>query len=180
MPLVILDRDGVINRDSPDFIKSPREWEPLPGSLEAIARLCAAGFRVAVASNQSGVGRGILDLATLNAIHDKMLTAIRASGGHISDLEYCPHHPDVGCRCRKPRTGLLERIARNLRIDLAGVPCVGDSARDLAAATAVGARPILVLTGNGKHTLADGIDDGIEVYPDLAHAAEELIREREQ
>jgi len=180
MPVVILDRDGVINRDSPEFIKSPAEWEALPGSLEAIASLCRNGFRVAVASNQSGVGRGLFDLGTLHAINDRMRQAVENSGGHLAVVECCPHHPDAGCDCRKPRTGLLRRVARALGTDLDGVPCIGDSARDMEAATAVGARPILVLTGNGQHTLDAGIDTGVEVFRDLAAAAAALVRERRQ
>ncbi len=179
MPTVILDRDGVINRDSAEFVKTPDEWQPLPGSIQAIAALCAAGFRVAIASNQSGVGRGLLDAAALDAIHRKMMTAVGTAGGRIATTEYCPHRPDADCECRKPRTGLLQRIADTLEIDLANVPCIGDSRRDIEAALAVGARPILVLTGNGRRTLKEGLDSDIEVYHDLKEAAEELIRELE-
>jgi len=177
MPVVILDRDGVINRDSPEFIKSPAEWVALPGSLEAIASLCSNGFQVAVASNQSGVGRGLFDLGTLDAINDRMREAVENSGGRLAVVECCPHHPDDACDCRKPRTGLLRRVASMLAADLHGVPCIGDSARDLEAASAVGARPILVLTGNGRRTLAAGIDAGVEVFRDLAEAAAVLIQE---
>lgn len=179
MPTVILDRDGVINRDSAQFIKTPDEWQPLPGSIEAIADLCAAGFRVAIASNQSGVARGLLDPLTLNAIHQKMLTAIGCVGGQIATTEYCPHSPDADCECRKPRTGLLRRIGDTLGIDLVNVPCIGDSGRDIEAAVAVGARPILVLTGNGRRTLEQGLDMDIEVYHDLKEAAKVLIQELE-
>lgn len=179
MALVILDRDGVINRDSPEFIKSPDEWRPLPGSLRAIARLCAAGFRVAVASNQSGVGRGLFDMATLDSIHEKMEREVARLGGQLEAVEYCPHAPGDGCDCRKPRPGLLLRIARTLRADLSGVPCVGDSLRDLEAAARVGARPILVLTGNGARTLDAGVDESIEVYADLSEAVDVLLKERE-
>jgi D-glycero-D-manno-heptose 1,7-bisphosphate phosphatase len=177
MPTVIVDRDGVINRDSARFIKTPDEWQPLPGSIQAIAGLCAAGFRVAIASNQSGVGRGLLDAPTLDAIHQKMLTAIGSGGGRIATTEYCPHSPDADCECRKPKPGLLRRIGDTLGIDLTNVPCIGDSRRDIEAALAVGARPILVLTGNGRRTLEEGLDMDIEVYHDLKEAAEELIQE---
>jgi D-glycero-D-manno-heptose 1,7-bisphosphate phosphatase len=175
--IVILDRDGVINRDRRDFIKSPQEWQPLPGSLEAIARFCAAGYRVAIATNQSGIGRGIFALSDLEAIHAKMLAAVTAEGGRISALEFCPHRPEDGCDCRKPRTGLLQRIATRMGADLAGVPCIGDSARDLQAAETVGARPILVMTGNGRRTLEEGLPENVEVYEDLASAADRLIWE---
>lgn len=178
MPLVILDRDGVINKDSPDFVKSPDEWLPLPGSLDAIARLCAAGFRVAVATNQSGVGRGLLDLHALAAIHARMMAAVAAAGGKISALEYCPHRPEDGCSCRKPATGLLLRIAERLGVDLVNVPCVGDSLRDLQAAEAVDARAILVLTGNGRPTLEDGLPGSVEVFDNLAAVADHLVWEQ--
>ncbi len=178
--MIILDRDGVINRDRPDFIKSPEQWQPLPGSLEAIARLCAAGFQVAIASNQSGIGRGLFDHSDLAAIHGKMLAAVTAAGGKISAIEICPHQPEDGCDCRKPGPGLLQRIARRLRIDLTGVPCIGDSRRDIDAALAVGARPMLVLTGNGKATLESGLPAEIGIFADLASAADQLIRDQQQ
>lgn len=178
MAVVILDRDGVINRDRPDFIKSPREWRPLPGSLDAIARLCAAGYLVAVASNQSGIGRGLFGLSDLDAIHGKMLAAVAAAGGRISALEYCPHRPEDDCDCRKPRPGLLRRIGIRLGSDLAGVPCIGDSLRDIQAAEAVGARPILVLTGNGRRTMDGPLPSSVEIFEDLAAAADSLIGER--
>lgn len=179
VPLVILDRDGVVNRDSPDFIKTPEEWQPLPGALDAIARLTAAGFRVAVASNQSGVGRGLFDVPCLARIHGKMVDAIGEAGGRLDVVEYCTHAPGDGCDCRKPRPGLLQRIAERLQVDLVGVPCIGDSPRDLHAAAAVGARPILVMTGNGPRTLDAGIDEDVEVYADLAEAVDHLVMERE-
>ena len=180
MPVVILDRDGGINRDSPAFIKSPAEWLPLPGSLEAIARLTKAGIRVAIASNQSGVGRGLLDDRMLDRIHEKMLSAVRAAGGDIEIIEVCPHRPDAGCDCRKPRPGLLRTIASRMSIDLGGVPCVGDSVRDIEAAIAAGARPILVLTGNGRQareTLGRQGTAMPEVFENLSAASDELVRE---
>jgi D-glycero-D-manno-heptose 1,7-bisphosphate phosphatase len=120
MKLVILDRDGVINYDSKQFIKSPAEWRPIPGSLEAIAKLNQAGYRVVVATNQSGIGRGLFDMDTLNAIHDKMHRAVLAAGGRIDAIFYCPHAIDAGCHCRKPRTGMFERIANCFNVDLPG------------------------------------------------------------
>jgi len=177
--LVVLDRDGVINRDSPDFIKAPDEWIPLDGSLEAIARLTRAGYTVAVASNQSGLARGLFDKPALGAIHDKMLAAVAAAGGRIDRIEICPHGPDDGCDCRKPAPGLLYRLGRRYGIDMRGVACIGDSERDLAAASAVGARPILVRTGNGRRTekLLREKGASVEAYDDLLAAADRLIRE---
>lgn len=177
MRLVILDRDGVINLDSPDFVKSPEEWIPIPGSIEAIARLCSGGFTVAVATNQSGVGRGLLDEDTLHRIHQKMTDAVRTAGGELACIVYCPHHPDAGCSCRKPETGLLDIVARNLGAELDGVACIGDSERDLAAAVRAGARPILVLTGNGERALAAWDGPAPDVCDDLAAAAGLLLSE---
>ena len=174
--LVILDRDGVINRDSEQFIKSPDEWRPIPGSLEAIARLNHAGFRVVVATNQSGIGRGLFDMATLNAIHEKMHRALALVGGRIDALFYCPHTSESQCDCRKPKTGMLQEIGMRLGIDLTGVPSIGDSVRDLQAAEAVGAQPILVLTGKGEKTLRDGnFPKDTVIFPDLAFAASALL-----
>ncbi|HRD89617.1 MAG: D-glycero-beta-D-manno-heptose 1,7-bisphosphate 7-phosphatase [Candidatus Accumulibacter sp.] len=176
MKLVILDRDGVINHDSKQFIKSPAEWRPIPGSLEAIARLNQAGYRVVVATNQSGIGRGLFDMDTLNAIHDKMHRAVLAAGGRIDAIFYCPHAVDAGCRCRKPATGMFERIAGCFNIDLPGTPAVGDSLRDLQAAVAVGALPLLVLTGKGTQTQVDGgLPEGTQVFPDLAAATDHIL-----
>jgi D-glycero-D-manno-heptose 1,7-bisphosphate phosphatase len=174
--LVILDRDGVINRDSEQFIKSPDEWRPIPGSLEAIARLNHAGFRVVVATNQSGIGRGLFDMATLNAIHEKMHRALALVGGRIDALFYCPHTSESQCDCRKPKTGMLQEIGMRLGVDLTGVPSIGDSVRDLQAAEAVGAQPILVLTGKGEKTLRDGnFPKDTVIFPDLAFAASALL-----
>ena len=175
-PLIILDRDGVINADSPDFIKSPEEFVPLPGSIEAIAELCAAGFDVVIASNQSGVGRGLFALETLEHIHAKMREAVAAAGGSIAGIFYCPHAPDEGCDCRKPRAGLFEQIASGFDTRLDGVPAVGDSLRDLQAAQSAGATPVLVRTGNGTKTERElGEDSGIAVYDDLGAAAAAII-----
>lgn len=177
MKLVILDRDGVINHDSAAYIKSPEEWKPIPGSLEAIALLSQAGYRVLVATNQSGVGRGLFEMATLNAIHDKMHRALGLAGGRIDGIFYCPHAQDAGCNCRKPKPGLLQEIAHRFGVDLDGVPFIGDSLRDLQAAAAVGAQPILVLTGKGKKTRKDGdLPTGTVVYDDLATAVRSLLQ----
>ena len=176
MKLVILDRDGVINYDSKQFIKSPAEWRPIPGSIEAIARFNQAGYRVVVATNQSGIGRGLFDMDTLNAIHDKMHRAVHAAGGRIDAIFYCPHPIDAGCNCRKPRTGMLERISKCFNVGLEGVPAIGDSLRDLQAAVAVGAKPLLVMTGKGTQTHAEGgLPEGTLIFPDLAAAANHLL-----
>lgn len=174
--LVILDRDGVINADSPDYIKSADEWQPLPGSLEAIGRLTRAGYTVVVASNQSGLGRGLFDADALAGIHRKMLASIEEAGGTLHGIFFCPHTPQENCDCRKPRAGLLRKIAEQFAVSLEGVPAIGDSARDLAAARLVGARPILVLTGNGQKTL-EAEEGGVEVYKDLGAAADVLVGE---
>jgi D-glycero-D-manno-heptose 1,7-bisphosphate phosphatase len=176
MKLIILDRDGVINHDSAHFIKSPAEWKPIAGSLDAIARLTQADYRVVIATNQSGVGRGLFDLDTLNAIHDKMHRAVQAVGGRIDAIFYCPHSADSKCNCRKPKPGMFERIGTCFNVDLAGTPAVGDSLRDLQAAAAVGAQPLLVLTGKGELTRSEGnLPDGTQTFPDLAAAVEHLL-----
>jgi D-glycero-D-manno-heptose 1,7-bisphosphate phosphatase len=177
--LIILDRDGVINYDSEEFIKSEDEWQPIPGSLEAIAALTQAGFTLAIASNQSGIARGLFDQGTLDAMHAKMLGLVHEAGGHISRIVICPHGPDDGCDCRKPRPGMLEQLAHHFDTSLAGVPVIGDSLRDLEAAAAVGARPILVRSGKGRRTEAALPERfaGAAVYDDLAGAARALIDE---
>jgi D-glycero-D-manno-heptose 1,7-bisphosphate phosphatase len=177
MKLIILDRDGVINQDSDQFIKSPEEWKPIAGSLDAIARLNQAGYRVVVATNQSGIGRNLFDMATLNAIHDKMHRAAGAVGGRIDAVFYCPHPADSTCACRKPKAGMFEDIGERFNASLQGVAAVGDSPRDLAAAALVGATPILVKTGKGEKTLAAGnLPAGTRVYADLAAVADDLVR----
>lgn len=169
MKLVVLDRDGTINHDSDQYIKSPAEWKPIKGSLEAIARLTQSGHRVVVATNQSGIARGLFDMTTLNAIHDAMQRAVQQAGGRIDAIFFCPHAGDADCACRKPRPGMLLEIARRMNAPLEGVPVVGDALRDLQAAAAVGARPVLVLTGKGKQTrAAGGLPPGTEVFDDLA------------
>lgn len=176
MKLVILDRDGVINFDSDKFIKSPDEWKPIPGSLEAVARLNQNGYRVVVASNQSGVGRGLFDMATLNAIHAKMHKALAQFGGRIDAVFYCPHAADSQCGCRKPRAGLFRQIAERFHVDLTGVPAIGDSLRDLVAAAEVGCQPMLVETGKGRKTLAaGGLPKGTQVFANLAEAVDAIL-----
>lgn len=152
MKIIVLDRDGVINEDSADYIKSPEEWLPVPGSLEAIATLNSLGYSVAVATNQSGLGRGLFDDITLANIHHKMCSMVEDSGGFIEGVFYCPHLPDAGCDCRKPKTGLLSRIEEELHNKLAGCYFVGDSLKDLQAAMAFSMHPVLVRTGKGRVT----------------------------
>ena len=177
--LIILDRDGVINHDSEHFIKNVEEWQPIPGSLQAIAALTKAGFTLAIASNQSGIARGLFDQDALDAMHAKMLGLINAAGGHIGRVVICPHGPDDGCACRKPRPGMLEQLAQHFDTSLEGVPVIGDALRDLEAAAAVGARPILVRSGQGRRTEAALPERfaGVPVYDDLAAAARALIDE---
>jgi D-glycero-D-manno-heptose 1,7-bisphosphate phosphatase len=175
--LVILDRDGVINYDSADFIKSPSEWQPIPGSLEAIARLNQTGHRVVVASNQSGIGRGLFDMAALNSINGKMYKALSQVGGRIDALFYCPHAQEANCGCRKPAAGLFEEIATRFGISLKGVPAIGDSIRDLECAVAVGAQPMLVLTGKGEKTRThEAFPKETPVFKDLAEAVTHILR----
>jgi D-glycero-D-manno-heptose 1,7-bisphosphate phosphatase len=173
MKLIILDRDGVINHDSAEFIKSPDEWKPIPGSLEAIARLTQLGYHIVVATNQSGVGRGLFDMDTLNAIHEKMNKAVSQAGGRIDAVFFCPHTNGDGCSCRKPLPGMLMDIANRFNKDPEGIPVVGDALRDLQAAAVVGAQPILVLTGKGKKTQADpALPPNTRVFANLAAVAE--------
>ena len=175
--LIILDRDGVINRDSDEFIKTPEEWQPIPGSLEAIASLCQTGYDIVVATNQSGVGRGLFNTQMLDRIHRKMSDSIRAAGGELQGIFVCPHGPDENCDCRKPKPGLMRQIENSFSCHLTGQPAIGDSARDLEAAIAVGAQPILVRTGNGIATEKSlSPADHIAVFDDLADAARELIK----
>ncbi len=179
MPLIILDRDGVINKDSDDFIKSPQEFIPLTGSLEAIARLNAAGYFVTIATNQSGVARGLFDLQTLNAMHHKLEKQLATVGGHLDGIFYCPHAPDAGCDCRKPKPGLLRQIGRKFSTELSRVPVIGDSLRDLQSAQAVGAMPILVRTGKGERSLVQLTEEpglvNVPVFADLAAAVDALL-----
>jgi D-glycero-D-manno-heptose 1,7-bisphosphate phosphatase len=179
MKLVILDRDGTINEDSDEFVKSPEEWVPLPGALEAIARLNHAGWHVAIASNQSGLGRGLFDLASLNAMHAKMNKLLAGHGGRIDAIFFCPHTLDDQCHCRKPLPGLFEQIGERFGVELKGVPVVGDTLRDIQAGYAVGCEPHLVLTGKGAgwrgRPLPETFPPDTRVHDDLAAFAEHLI-----
>ena len=175
MKIIVLDRDGVINFDSDQFIKKPEEWKPIPGSLEAIARLNESGWRVIVASNQSGVGRGLFDMDTLNAINEKMTKALGQVGGRLDAIFFCPHTADSTCDCRKPKPGMFLQIAERFNADMKDVPVVGDSLRDLQAGVAVGCKPYLVLTGKGSKTQADpALPEGTQIFPDLAAVVAQL------
>jgi len=176
MKLVILDRDGVINHDSDDYIKSPDEFIPIEGSLNAIAQLNHAGFTVVVASNQSGLARGLFDMDTLNRMHDKLHNLLQHEGGHIDAIFFCPHHPDDNCDCRKPLPGMLHQIAERFSVDLRNVTFIGDSLGDIKAAQAAGANFMLVKTGKGKRVIkkGEGIDN-IAIFDNLADATAQLI-----
>ena len=175
MKLLILDRDGVINHDSDTYIKSVAEWLPIPGSIEAIAALSKAGWTVAVATNQSGIARGYYDLATLDAMHVRLRKLVAEQGGKLGLIVYCPHGPDDGCTCRKPKPGMLQAIARHYTADLKGLWFVGDSKGDLQAALAVDSQPVLVMTGKGRKPMEGGVPAGTLIFDDLAAVAAELI-----
>ena len=179
LKLVILDRDGTINQDRDDFVKSPEEWVPLPGALQAIARLNHAGWHVVIASNQSGLGRGLFDVAALNAMHDKLHKLLAAEGGRVDAIFYCPHTPEDACHCRKPQPGLFEQIGQRFGVSLKGVPAVGDSLRDLLAASAAGCDTHLVLTGKSAGLspvqAAQGLPEGARVHADLSAFVQALL-----
>ncbi len=179
MKLVILDRDGTVNEDSADYVKSPDEWTPLPGSLEAIARLNHAGFHVVIASNQSGLGRGLFDVSTLNAMHAKMHLLLAGVGGRVDAVFYCPHAPEDGCHCRKPEPGLFEQIGERYGVDMPGIPMVGDTLSDVLGGVAAGCEPHLVLTGKGAayrgRSLPDNFPAATRVHDDLAAFADFVI-----
>ncbi len=175
MRFVILDRDGVINEDSDAFIKAPEEWVPIPGSLEAIELLTLRGYRIVVLTNQSGIARGYFDEAMLERIHARMLAAVEARGGRIEAIIHCPHGPEDFCACRKPRPGLFQQFAERFGVELTGIPAVGDSFRDLEAARAVGAAPILVETGKGERTLARYPDLDLPICSNLYEAAQYIL-----
>lgn len=180
MKLIILDRDGVINEDSKTHIKSPAEWIPIPGSLSAIAKLNQAGYRVVIATNQSGLARGLFKIDVLNAIHNEMILALASEGGRIDGIFFCPHGSKVGCDCRKPKPGLLHQIGDRLYTSLENVPFIGDSLHDIQAAIAAGAQPILVRTGNGSKTEADPkLNPTIPIYNNLSDAVAELLKQEE-
>jgi D-glycero-D-manno-heptose 1,7-bisphosphate phosphatase len=173
-PLIILDRDGVINFDSDAYIKNPDEWLPIPGSIEAISRLSHAGWAVAVATNQSGIERGLFDISTLHAIHNKMVQAVNQAGGRLDGIFFCPHTNSSGCACRKPAPGLMHDIARRFKRELTGVPVIGDSLRDLQAGEAVAADLWLVKTGKGPRTLQAAQTDPDKQLPKSTRVAENL------
>lgn len=178
MKLIILDRDGVINQDSDDYIKSPDEWVPIPGSLEAIARLNHAGYTVAVATNQSGLSRGYFDLKALSEMHRKMESLLSEHGGQIDALFYCPHGPDDGCYCRKPRPGMLHEIVERFQVGVNNVCFIGDTISDLKAATAAGIKPVLVRTGKGEKTeqlLEENKFSKVPVHDDLMTAVDKIL-----
>jgi D-glycero-D-manno-heptose 1,7-bisphosphate phosphatase len=181
LKLIVLDRDGTINEDRDDFVKSPDEWVPIPGALEAIARLNHAGWHTVVATNQSGLARQLFDTAALNAVHTKMIQALAKFGGRIDAVFFCPHGPDEGCRCRKPLPGLIELIGQRYGVELGAVPLVGDSLRDLQAGAAAGCPPHLVRTGKAGLLTDVQVDEwrqqvpGTQVHANLAAFAQDLI-----
>jgi len=177
MKLAILDRDGVINEDSPDYIKSSDEWHAISGSLEAIAKLNQAGFTVVVVTNQSGVGRGYFSQKDLQNIHQKMHQELAKIGGKIDKIYFCPHTPDDNCDCRKPKAGMFKQIAQDYKIDLQGAINIGDTLRDIQAGEAFGCRNILVLTGKGEKIFKDNPEIQAEVFPNLASTVDALLKE---
>ncbi|MDE1463763.1 D-glycero-beta-D-manno-heptose 1,7-bisphosphate 7-phosphatase [Spartinivicinus poritis] len=179
MSLVILDRDGVINQDSDAFVKSPEEWLPIPGSIEAIAKLCKSGYQVAIATNQSGIARGYFTVETLTAMHNKMEQLVNQAGGNIAAIAYCPHGPDDNCNCRKPKPGLIYQLAQQLQFNPQETWVVGDSLRDLQAAEAAGCKPTLVTTGKGQSTLKKlpELSYDVPVFKDLAEFTRALLKQ---
>lgn len=176
MKLIILDRDGVINHDSDDYIKSAEEWNAIPGSLEAIGDLSKSDYHIVIVSNQSGIGRRLFTIEDLNNIHKKMITALKRYGGKIEAIFFCPHTPDDNCDCRKPRTGLFNEISQHLKIPLTDVPYICDKLSDIEAAEEVGATPILVRTGYGQLTIDSGeVPDHVAIYDDLASVATHIL-----
>lgn len=177
LPLIILDRDGVINYDSSEYIKNPDEWHAIPGSLEAIAQLNRAGYRVVIVTNQSGIARGYYDIDTLDQIHERLAEELASVGGYIEDIFFCPHHPMDGCHCRKPQPGLFQQIEKKYAIDLTNIFYIGDSLTDMQVAIKTGCKPILVLTGNGKKTLSENPDlSFIDHFPNLSAAVEFILK----
>ena len=180
--LIILDRDGVINQDSDEYVKSLEEWIPIEGSCEAIADLCKAGYTVAVATNQSGLARGYFSVDDLEAMHGRMNALVKEAGGEIATIKYCPHGPDDACNCRKPLSGLVDQIENELNVSADGAWFIGDSLRDLQAGLPKGCKPALVMTGKGEKTLLKMLTTDVEaeikqapVYNDLAHFARKLL-----
>lgn len=180
MTYIILDRDGVINYDSEEYIKTPEEWVAIPGSLEAIAQLNRLGYKVIVATNQSGLSRGLFDLEMLSEIHNKLHLELAAVGGYVEEIFFCPHHPDDKCLCRKPKPGMLHEISQKYDIDLKQTFFIGDNYSDVEAARAAGCNPILVLTSKGKKTLEAHPElKLIPHFANLAQAVEYVIKQRE-
>jgi D-glycero-D-manno-heptose 1,7-bisphosphate phosphatase len=178
MKIVILDRDGVINQDSVHYIKAPNEWIPIPDSLEAIARLNQHGFNVIIATNQSGIGRGLFDIETMNAVNSKMLDLLAQVGGHIDAIFYCPHTEDANCKCRKPKSGMLEEISIRYGVSLKNVPAIGDASRDLEAYNSIGAQPILVKTGKGEETFeANAYPKKTWIFNNLSEVVDRIIKD---
>lgn len=176
MPFIILDRDGVINYDSDAYIKSPEEWLPIPGSLEAIAQLNRAGYQVLIATNQSGIARGLFDFDMLDLIHEKLLRELAAVGGYIQEIFFCPHHPEQNCFCRKPKPGLLLQMQEKYPVQMQHTFYIGDSYKDVQAAQTMGCRPLLVLTGRGKYELAEHPELAkVRSFVDLAEAVEFVL-----
>ncbi len=177
---VILDRDGVINYDSAHYIKSPEEWQPIPGSLEAIAKLNRGGFCVLIATNQSGVARGFYDHDVLKKIHEKLTAELESLGGSIEEIFYCPHHPEDNCNCRKPKPGMLQKIQAKYQLDFKDVFYIGDSIVDMQVAITMNCKPILVLTGNGKKTLENHPDliPSIHYFADLSEAVDAILSKK--
>tara|TARA_B110000003_G_C16510845_1_gene481156 strand:- start:235 stop:771 length:537 start_codon:yes stop_codon:yes gene_type:complete len=176
MKIIILDRDGVINQDSVNYIKSPNEWIPIPNSLEAIARLNQHSFKVIIATNQSGIGRGLFDIETMNKINKKMLDLLGQVGGHIDAIFYCPHTEEANCKCRKPKTGMLEEISFRFNTSLKNTPAIGDAPRDLQAYNSIGAQPILVKTGKGEETFTNKTyPKNTWIYNNLSEAVDKIL-----
>jgi D-glycero-D-manno-heptose 1,7-bisphosphate phosphatase len=176
MALIILDRDGVINEDSDDYIKSPDEWKPIPGSLEAIAKLSQNGYQIVIVTNQSGIGRKLFTIDTLNAIHMKLATHLSQYGGIIDAIFFCPHIPKDNCNCRKPKPGLYTDVSERLRVSLSKVFCVGDKMTDIKAIQSAGGKPVLVRTGKGQTEIDQGlVPEGIPIYDDLASFVDEMV-----
>jgi len=180
--LVILGRDGILNKYREDHVKSPAEWVPIPGALEAVARLNHAGWHAVVATNQAGIGRGLIDMASINAVHAHMNQLLLAQGGRLDAVFFCPHTPEEGCTCRKPQPGMMRDIAQRYGVDLAHVPMVADTARDLQAAEAAGCEPHLVRTGRAAALSGEQVQQildkvpGATVHPDLGAFTEFLLR----
>ena len=181
MEIIILDRDGVINYDSPNYIKTPDEWEAIPGSIDAIANLTQAGFKIVICSNQSGIGRGLFTMQDLNDIHQKMHRLVDQAGGKIAAIFICPHTPENNCECRKPKSKMIIDICARFNVDdISHVAFIGDSMRDLEAISTVGGIPVLVKTGNGKKTLNQkNMPENTLVFESLADASEYLIENKD-